>query len=210
MDHMGAICLQITADSGQKKESTKGIMALSAAVLLLAGCGLRYAATEQQKENAWLHWRVCRQAAETAAEENSSSPLCGLTALAEAQSEAFVLDYGLPAWRPEEDNSAALLDEAKAAAAQAQADAAKRPDVWAAADGLLELAIGLAGLVGGVYGARAAGFLKTARAKSQALQEIIAGNELFKRLYPDQAGRFKEAQAHQSASTRQIVASEKH
>ncbi len=34
-------------------------------------------------------------------------------------------------------------------------------------------------------------------------------NELFKRLYPEQAGRFKEAQAGQSASTRQIVAAQK-
>jgi hypothetical protein len=69
----------------------------AAAGMLLPGCGLRYAATEAQNENAWLHWRTCSLAAQQAAEESGSAPLCGLTALAEKQSEAFVLDYGLPA-----------------------------------------------------------------------------------------------------------------
>jgi hypothetical protein len=47
--------------------------------------------------------------------------------------------------------------------------------------------------------------LRQAREKSAALKEIVAGNELFKQLYPEQAERFKEAQAKQSAATKQIV-----
>lgn len=208
--HLSAFCTPCAAGSRQRKESRGKLMVIAAAAgMLLPGCGLRYAATEAQKENAWLHWRTCSLAAEQAAEESGSAPLCGLTALAEKQSEAFVLDYGLPASVPEDGSPEALIEKGQAAAAQAQADAAERPDIWTAADGLLDLAIALAGLVGGVYGARAAGFLKTAQAQSQALREIIAGNELFKRLYPEQAGRFKEAQAGQSASTRQIVAAQK-
>ena len=66
-------------------------------VLCLCGCeGFRYAATEAQKQNAWLHREVCAAAAETAVDENASPDLCGLTTLAHEQSTAFVVDYGLP------------------------------------------------------------------------------------------------------------------
>ena len=71
------------------------------AVLCLCGCeGFRYAATEAQRENAWLHSRVCAAAAETAVDESASEALCGLTDLANAQSEAFVMDYGFPQTLP--------------------------------------------------------------------------------------------------------------
>jgi len=62
-------------------------------LVCLCGCqGLRYAATEAQKENAWLHREVCASAAKTAVSENVSQALCGLTELAHGQSGAFVLD----------------------------------------------------------------------------------------------------------------------
>ncbi len=171
-------------------------------LMCLCGCeGLRFAATDAQKENAWLHAQVCAAAAETAQDENASPPLCGLTALAREQSEAFVIDYGVPAALP-----AASLDAAAATARAARQDAAQRPDAWALADGALELAIAVAGLVGGAYGVRMAGCLKAAREKSRALKEIVAGNELFKRLWPEQAERFKEAQRKQSPTTQQLVA----
>ncbi len=73
------------------------------------------------------------------------------------------------------------------------------------ADGVMELGIGLAGLLGGVYGIRATQFLKQTREKSAALKEIIEGNELFKQSNPSQAAAFKDAQAGQSAQTRKIV-----
>ena len=80
-----------------------------------------------------------------------------------------------------------------------------KPDVFELADGLMELGIALAGLVGGAYGIRIARYLKQAREKSRALKEIVAGNELFKQLWPEHADRFKEAQRKQTPPTRQIV-----
>jgi hypothetical protein len=182
---------------------------LLTAILLLSGCeGFRYAATEAQKQNAWLHTQVCAAAAETAVDENASRELCGLTALSHEQSGAFVVDYGLPeaAYHGQVPiYRDATRDNIKLIASQAKADAMRKPDVFELADGVLELGIALAGLIGGVYGIRIAGYLKTARKKSKALKEIVAGNELFKHLYPEQADRFKEAQQKQSPLTKQIV-----
>jgi len=168
-------------------------------MLFITGCdGLRFAATEAQKQNAWLHRQVCAAAADTAEDENSSEKLCGLTTLAAEQSDAFVIDTGLP-------ESIPALSNAETVAISAAIDAARRPDVWTLADNALELGIALAGLVGGVYGVRIAGYLKTARDKSKALKEIIDNNELFKQLYPEQVGRFKQAQQKQSPATQQLV-----
>ena len=71
----------------------KQLVVISLLVLCLCGCeGFRYAATEAQKENAWLHREVCASAAKTVASENVPQALCGLTELAHGQSGAFVLD----------------------------------------------------------------------------------------------------------------------
>ena len=178
---------------------------LMGTILLLSGCeGFRYAATEAQKQNAWLHTQVCAAAAQTAVDEDASQNLCDLTALSHDQSGAFVLDYGLPA---DTHHGQAELDRAtlETVISQARADSQRKPDVFEIADGMLELGIALAGLVGGAYGIRIAGTLKTVREKSKALKEIVTGNELFKQLYPEQADRFKEAQQKQSPATRQIV-----
>jgi hypothetical protein len=70
----------------------------------------------------------------------------------------------------------------------------------------MELGIGICALFGGVYGTRAVGFLRDARTKSKALQEIVAGNELFKKNNQPQVSAFKQAQQNQSPTTRQIVA----
>ena len=77
----------------------------------------------------------------------------------------------------------------------AKQDSMRKPDVWMLADGAMELGIALAGLVGGVYGLRIAGYLKDAREKFKALKEVVAGNELFKQLWPEHADRFKEVGA---------------
>jgi len=61
-------------------------------------------------------------------------------------------------------------------------------------------------LLGGVYGTRAVRFLRETRTKSQALQEIIAGNELFKKQNGPSVNAFKVAHQNQSPQTRQIVA----
>jgi len=81
-----------------------------------------------------------------------------------------------------------------------------RPDAWQVADSAMELGIGICALLGGVYGTRAVGFLKNAKTKSKALQEIITGNELFKKNNQTQVTAFKQAQQNQSPETKQLVA----
>jgi len=70
----------------------------------------------------------------------------------------------------------------------------------------VELGIGICALLGGVYGTRAVRFLRETKSKSQALQEVIAGNELSKKENQSQAAAFKQAHSKQSPQTRQIVA----
>jgi len=73
----------------------------------------------------------------------------------------------------------------------------------------LELGIALAGLFGGVYATRIGKFLQNAKAKSNALKEIVLANEIFKKTNPDSAEAFKDAQRNQSPLTKQIVAEAK-
>lgn len=184
---------------------TLGILVCS---LFAAGCDcLRLAPSEQQKENAWLHNRTTAAAAEGARIEKTSSELQALTQLAEQQSQAFTTYYGLPEEYPQAQTSEQILSQANWDLAKtATTESAARPDPWSVADSLLEFGIGITALLGGVYGTRVAGFLKEARTRSQALKEIVQGNELFKKQQPAQAQAFKSAQAQQSSETRQIVA----
>lgn len=180
---------------------------LIVAVVLSAGCeSLRFAPSEAQKQNAWLHNRTAIIAVETARSENTSEKLQVLTRLSELQSRTFTSYYGLPKEFPQADTAEDILAESNWQLARtALSESADRPDTWQVADNMLELAIGICALLGGVYGTRAVRFLKQARAKSQALQEIIAGNELFKSQHKAYTGAFKEAHKDQSPQTRQIV-----
>ena len=69
----------------------------------------------------------------------------------------------------------------------------------------MDIGIGIAGLLGGVWGVKIAGILVDARKKSGALREIILGNELFKYQNQDAAADFKKAHINQSAATKNIV-----
>ncbi len=184
----------------------KKIMAAGLLAVLLSGCGtFRFSATEAQKQNAWAHWQTCAAAQRTAEKEDASTTLAALTALTAEQSEAFVLDYGLPDARPTMETVEQLLTTGSDVAQQAKSDAQRRPDAWAVTDAAMELGIGIAGLLGGVYGLRFAAFLKQAKQKSEALKEIVEGNELFKQLCPTAVSDFKQAQSNQSAATRMLV-----
>lgn len=177
-------------------------------VLLMAaaGCeGFRRPATQSQKENAWLHMRTTQLSAEQAAAEETSSVLQDLTALAYEQSRAFAADYGLPEQIPSARTAEEILAAAPSAAAQAQIDSAQRLKPWSVVDGLLELGLAVAGLLGGAWGIKAADFFRQAREKSQALREIVRNNELFKQICPDAAETFKQAQSAQSSSTRRLI-----
>lgn len=91
---------------------------------------------------------------------------------------------------------------------QAQSDAEQRPDAWQVADSAMDLGIGICALLGGVAGTKGVKALMDARAKSKALQEIVAGNELFKNKGdPNINGAFATAQNEaQSKETKQVVA----
>jgi hypothetical protein len=179
--------------------------------LLLAGCdSLRFAPNEAQKQNAWLHNRTATVTAETARTENASDRLQAVTQLGEIQSRAFTFYCGLPAEFPSAENAEDILVESNRQLAQTALQAgAQRPDTWEVADSAMEFGIGICALLGGVYGTRAVRFLRVPRSKSQALQEIVAGNELFKRQNQVQAAAFKQAHSKQSPQTRQIVAQAK-
>ena len=175
---------------------------------ILGGCdSLRFAPGEAQKQNAWLHSRTAAIAAVTAEGEAVTEKLQALTKLSQLQSRAITSYYGLPKELPQADTAEQILSESNWQLGRtALAESAERPDAWQVADNALELGIGICALLGGVYGTRAVRFLKQARTKSKALQEIIAGNEFFKKQNESSVASFKQAQKLQSPQTRQIVA----
>lgn len=99
-------------------------------------------------------------------------------------------------------------DDFETIVSQGQIDAELRPDVWQVADAALELGIGVAGLFGGIGGIKLAGYFQKAKEKSKALQEVVKGNELFKKTV-DQGIRkqFADAQnqTQSTNSTKRIV-----
>lgn len=175
--------------------------------LLSVGCdSLRFAPTETQKQNAWLHNRTTTIAADTSKTENASEQLQALTQLSELQSRAFSSYFGLPKEFPPSETAEDVLTESNFQLARtALQQGSERPDAWEVADSMLELGIGICALLGGVYGTRAVGFLRQTKTKSKALKEIITGNELFKKQNESYTSAFKQAHQNQSAPTRQIV-----
>jgi len=161
----------------------KVLVTLIVTCTVSAGCDtLRFAPSEAQKQNAWLHNRTAIVTAETARAEDTSEKLQGLTQLSELQSRAFTSYCGLPEEFPQAETAEDILGQSNwQLAGTALAESGQRPDAWQVADSALELGIGICALLGGVYGTKAVRFLGQARAKSKALQEIISGNELFKK-----------------------------
>jgi hypothetical protein len=176
--------------------------------LLLAGCdSLRFAPNEAQKQNAWLHNRTAVVTSEAARAENSSEKLQALTQLNEVQSRAFNSYFGLPEEFPQAETAEDILAESNWQLAHTALEAGTdRPDGWQVADSMLELGIGICAVLGGVGGTKALRFLKDAKTKSKALQEIVTGNELFKKQNASSSVAFKDAHSNQSAQTRQLVA----
>ncbi len=180
------------------------------AVLCVLACGcesLRFGPGQVQKRNAWVHNRTAALAAEAAEDEFTSQQLQELTKLSELQSRAFVAYCGLPAEFPKAESAEDVLSESNVQLARtATSDASERPDAWEVADAAIELGIGVCALLGGVYGTKAVRFLREAKVKSNALKEIVLGNELFKKTNTEYAQAFKDTHRNQSALTRQIVA----
>jgi hypothetical protein len=184
------------------------IYALIACAFVCVGCeSLRFAPSEQQKQNAWLHNRTALVAAEAARDEDASERLQALTELSELQSRAFISYNGLPNEFPKAETADDILIQSNWQLAKtALVESADRPDTWQVADSALELGIAISALLGGVYGTKAVKFLNDARTKSKALREIIEGNELFKQQNESAADAFKQAQQNQSPTTKAIVA----
>ncbi|MFH1716896.1 MAG: hypothetical protein ABIF19_06060 [Planctomycetota bacterium] len=191
-----------------KARKIAALVTCAFALAMMAGCdSLRFAPSQAQKQNAWLHNRTSIVAAETARAEDASQQLQALTQLSEVQSRAFSTYCGLPDEFPDAESAEDILAESNFRLANAALqDGVERPDPWQVADAAMELGIGICALLGGVYGTRAVGFLRDARGKSQALQEIIVGNELFKKQNTSAAPAFKQAHQTQSPQTRQLVA----
>ena len=192
-----------------KKSKTITTILISVFVgILLTGCdSMRFAPNEAQKQNAWLHSRTATVTAEAARSENASEKLQALTQLGEVQSRAFSSYFGLPDEFPKAETVEDILSESNFRLAQAALESsADRPDSWQVADSMMELGIGICAVLGGVGGARAVRFLREAKTKSKALQEVITGNEFFKKQNAEQTAAFKQAHSTQSAETRQLVA----
>ena len=176
-------------------------------VAFLAGCeSLRFGASQSQKKNAYLHNRATQMAADTAKLESSSNKLQALTGLCSIQSRAFCSDYGFPSELPPAESAEDVLSQSSySIAAGAISDSALRPDGWDTAEAIIDLGIGIAAIFGGVYGTKALRLLREAKTKSKALREVVAGNELFKRMNTESTESFKSAHKAQSPATRQVV-----
>jgi hypothetical protein len=195
-------------DKKTEEKKMRRTMLVMVGMFIFTGCeSIRFAPTEEQKENAWVHNRTAVIAAQTAREENASEELKALTDLSKLQSKAFVAYCGLPAELPETETAEDILKESNVRlATTAIEQSSVRPDGWQVADSAFELGIAIAGLFGGAGALRVISFLQQAKAKSNALKEIVLGNEIFKKTNPDTADAFKEAQSNQSPLTKQLVA----
>ncbi len=179
-----------------------------ASLTLFTGCqSLRFAPSEAQKQSAWLHQRTASVAADIAKQQDCPQELVQLTEMSAEQSNAILAYYGLPQQLPAAQSIDDILSNtSRSITAQAAEDAVERPDLWDISEAAMELGIAIAGILGGAYGLRIAGFLRDAQNKSRALKEIILGNELFKQQHAGLSNAFKQAHVHQSPATRQIVA----
>jgi len=191
-----------------KKE--KYILVVSGLMGLLfmnTGCDtLRFAPSEVQKQNAYVHHRTVQAAAVQAKQEETTETLQGLTEQATQQSEVILAYYGLPVEIPPSDTVPEILSEGNRTLTRtARVEAIQRPDPWDIADHLLELGIGIGGVVGGAFGVRVVRNLQLAKEKSTALREIVKGNELFKQDNPEYTAAFKQSQQGQSLPTKTLV-----
>ena len=132
------------------------VLGLMGLILVNTGCdALRFAPSEVQKQNTYVHHRTVQAAAVQAQQEETTETLQSLMEQATQQSEAIIAYYGLPAEIPPSDTVPEILSESNQALAQtARVEAIQRPDPWEVADHLLELGIGIGGVVGGAFGVR--------------------------------------------------------
>ena len=180
------------------------VVVILCSLCFISGCqdALRFAPSEPQKQ-------IALQAHVTARDiEAEGTDAHSPAAKQQVQATQTALTYiGLPK-NPQ-------ITDYVTTVAQAQVDAGQRPkfqDISEAAEGGLSLAAELAIIFGvggvGFGGKKLVDWIKLAREKNQALQEIIAGNELFKKQLPETTLRaFKKAQdkTQETPSTKRLV-----
>jgi len=173
-----------------------------------AGCAeqLRFAPSESQKQAAELTHALALQI-----DAQGAGPGSPATKKLAAGTRAGVVYMGRP-------KALSDMGQFETSVAQAQVDAAQRPDpnsISGAVDAGLSLAAQLAILIGfggsSVGGVKVLQLIAMARRKNQALAEIIKGNELYKKSITDnEKEQFRIAQnSKQSTSTKLLVAKQK-
>ncbi|MFB0523944.1 MAG: hypothetical protein ACETVZ_00260 [Phycisphaerae bacterium] len=178
------------------------LLVVVALCLLVVGCeqAFRFAPSESIKQNTELTHSLAKKINEEGT--TAKSPASGKM----VQGTLVALTYtGRPKTPPDPEQFETIT-------AQAQQEAEKRPEPWEMADAALNLGIGICSVFGGVYGLKGVRYLKQAKVKSKALQEIISGNELFKSQAGPQVNEaFAKAQdaAQKTNGTKRIVAEAK-
>ena len=180
------------------------LLTCSAALLFASGCSehLRFAASEPQKQIALQTHITAR-----AVNENGTDPGSQAAEQLVDGTETALAYTGMP--------KSPDIEDYATTSQQAKDDAGKRPvaeDVFQAAEQGLSLAAELAILFGvggaGFGGKKLLDWLKLAREKNKALQEIVRGNEFFKgKCSLDELRAFEESQrtAQITPTTKRLV-----
>uniref|UniRef100_A0A6M3KQQ4 Uncharacterized protein n=1 Tax=viral metagenome TaxID=1070528 RepID=A0A6M3KQQ4_9ZZZZ len=180
-----------------------GIEALLLLVLFCGGCadnsfGLRFQASEAQKESAELTYLLAKKV-----NEQGSDPQSDVSRKIVNGTETSLIYVGRPKQMPD-------VAEFDTINEQAGLDAAERPDVGGILDAVLELGLGITAVLGGAGGVKLAQSLRNMHAKAKGFTEVVKNNEVFKGLCPPEMWEmFKDAQAQQSEPTRMLVAETK-
>ena len=171
-------------------------------IVFSSGCEsqLRFAPAEPQKKIALQAHLTARDIEAEGTDPHSPA------AKQQVQATQVALAYtGLP--------KNPVIEDYPTTVAQAQSDVSQRPtaeQAFEAVEGGLSLAAELAILFGmggaGFGGKKLIDWLKLAREKNKALQEIITGNELFiDNAEPAAKNNFKQFQKKQSLTTKRLV-----
>jgi len=180
-------------------------LCLCAFVAFISGCeSLRFTPSEPQKQIALQTHMAARTVNEKGADPGSQAA----EQLVDGTETALAY-IGMP--------KSPDIEDYATTSQQARDDAGKRPvadDVFQAAEQGLSLAAELAILFGvggaGFGGKKLLDWLKLAREKNKALQEIVQGNEYFKKKCstPGELRTFKESQefAQLTPTTKRLVA----
>jgi hypothetical protein len=170
------------------------IFGTGALLLAMTGCSnLRFAPTEAQKTDAYLHKETTSAIVTNYAASPSPDPnIMALCRLSDLQAGNVLAYYGIPAKLPDTNMieglraaKPAAIVEAAAVTQQAAPDSVKRPNYWDGAETLLGFVLAIVGLYTGSAGAlKLKGWISYALASIKALREVVEANEALKTRLP--------------------------